>query len=342
MNLVTSLLLTIAFAVPPSNTSGIKMGTGNGVIRVVSGNALIDTTTDNLPEGSNLYLTNSRVDSRITLQKAASNGLATLDGSGKIPSTQLPAIAITNTYVVGSQIAMLALVAETGDVAIRTDLSKTYILSSDNPGTLADWKEILSPLDTITSVNGQTGAVSLSTSNISEGSNLYFTNGRAQSAISAASPLTYSSGSVSCQTASSSQAGCLSSANWSTFNSKFGSVTYTTSTPSRTLNSNFTPSSTNAVFVSYSIGMTCTASLSGGQTSTIELRSDTNATPTTVRASISAGNSVSIAISLTAINTQTVSLNYLVPPGHNVRLVSSGTCTSLSIVSQSEVAIAFN
>jgi hypothetical protein len=45
----------------------------------------------------------------------------------------------------------------------------------------------------VTSVNGQTGAVSLSTTNISEGTNQYFTDARARSAISAGTGISYNS-----------------------------------------------------------------------------------------------------------------------------------------------------
>lgn len=45
----------------------------------------------------------------------------------------------------------------------------------------------------VTSVNGQTGAVSLTTSNISEGSNLYYTDARARSALSAGTGISYNS-----------------------------------------------------------------------------------------------------------------------------------------------------
>lgn len=63
------------------------------------------------------------------------------------------------------------------------------------------------------------------TDNLSEGtSNLYFTNSRARSAISGASPLIYSSstGVMSIQVANSTQPGYLTSTDWNTFNS--GSV----------------------------------------------------------------------------------------------------------------------
>lgn len=92
-------------------------------------------------------------------QKAAVSGVASLDSGGKVPSVQLPAVAITDAFVVASQAAMLALSAERGDVAIRTDLSKSFILATDSPGTLADWKELLAPAGAVSSVNTRTGAV---------------------------------------------------------------------------------------------------------------------------------------------------------------------------------------
>lgn len=79
----------------------------------------------------------------VAAQRGAINGLASLDGAGLIPTSQLPALAITVPSVVASQAAMLALTAEQGDVAIRTDISKTFILATNSPTTLADWKEIL-------------------------------------------------------------------------------------------------------------------------------------------------------------------------------------------------------
>lgn len=45
----------------------------------------------------------------------------------------------------------------------------------------------------VTSVNGQTGAVNLSTTNISEGTNLYYTDARARASVSAGTGISYSS-----------------------------------------------------------------------------------------------------------------------------------------------------
>jgi hypothetical protein len=79
-----------------------------------------------------------------------------------------PTLVITDTFVVSSQAAMLALTtAEKGDVAVRTDLNKTFILTDDPYSTLGNWQELLTPTDVVTSVAGRQGAVTLSTSDIS-------------------------------------------------------------------------------------------------------------------------------------------------------------------------------
>jgi hypothetical protein len=94
-----------------------------------------------------------------TSSKNVANGYAGLGSDGKLISSQLPAITITDTFVVGSQAAMLALTAETGDVAVRTDVNKSFILKGSSAGTLADWQELLTPTSSVTSVFGRQGAV---------------------------------------------------------------------------------------------------------------------------------------------------------------------------------------
>jgi hypothetical protein len=149
-----------------------------------------------------------------------------------------------------------------------------YIVSvagSTNLNGITDWKigdwaifngttwDKVDNTDAVSSVNGFTGAVSLTTSNISEGTNLYYLDSRARlalsftagsgaydnttgvitiptntsqltnganfitlSSLSASSPLAYNSGTgaFSIQVATGSQNGYLSSTDWTTFNSK--------------------------------------------------------------------------------------------------------------------------
>ena len=96
---------------------------------------------------------------QLTSQKDAVSGYAGLDVSGKINPSQLPALAITDTFVVASQAAMLALTAQVGDIAVRTDLSQTFILKTDGSTVLANWQELQTPTDSVASVFGRVGVV---------------------------------------------------------------------------------------------------------------------------------------------------------------------------------------
>jgi hypothetical protein len=79
-------------------------------------------------------------------EKNIANGYAGLNADGLLDPSTLPGLAINDTFTVNSQAAMLALAsAEKGDMAVRTDENKTYVLSTNSPGTLADWKQILTP-----------------------------------------------------------------------------------------------------------------------------------------------------------------------------------------------------
>ena len=118
-------------------------------------------------------------------EKGVANGVATLAANGKVPSNQLPAIALTDVEVVANQTEQLALAnQEEGDVAIRTDENKSYIHLGTTTGTMTDWRELTVPPGAVTSVNGLTGTVVITTGNIAEGgSNYYFTDARAKTAV---------------------------------------------------------------------------------------------------------------------------------------------------------------
>jgi hypothetical protein len=111
------------------------------------------------------------------------NGVPNLDANAKVPSAQLPALSFTGVNVLGNEADMLALglLSVKGTVAVRTDNSKTFILSTDNnPNGLVDWIELLTPGAPVQSVNGQIGVVSLTTDQVSEGgTNKYFSDARA-------------------------------------------------------------------------------------------------------------------------------------------------------------------
>ena len=91
--------------------------------------------------------------------KDAVSGYAGLDGTGKINPSQLPSIAVTDTFVVASEAAMLALTVEVGDVAVRTDIESTFILRVAGATVLANWTQLQTPTDAVASVFGRSGIV---------------------------------------------------------------------------------------------------------------------------------------------------------------------------------------
>ena len=146
---------------------------------VMSVNGLTGTVvlgTDVVAEGStNLYFTNTRADARITAARGAASGICPLDSNSLVPASNLPPVG-NSTWTVNSQATQTALTsALKGDIALRTDNNLTYVLSNNTPTSFASWVPLLYPVN---SVNGSTGTVVLTTSNVAEGSNLYFTNAR--------------------------------------------------------------------------------------------------------------------------------------------------------------------
>lgn len=111
--------------------------------------------------------------------KGASGGLAELDAGGKIPSSQLPALAITDVFVVADNAARDLLTVEEGDVAIVTSTGLSWIYDG------SAWQELKSD-GKVVSVNGEVGAVTLDTDDVDESlspTNKYFTDQRAKDAV---------------------------------------------------------------------------------------------------------------------------------------------------------------
>ncbi|HYV92701.1 MAG TPA: hypothetical protein VE978_12975, partial [Chitinophagales bacterium] len=122
-------------------------------------------------------------------QKAANNGVATLDAGGKIPSSQLPtgALIYKGTWDASTNTPTLSDATGVNGWDYRVSIAGTQNLGSGNivfvvgdeiihNGTIY---QLAPSATTVTSVNGLQGAVVLSTTNIAEGTNLYFTNAKA-------------------------------------------------------------------------------------------------------------------------------------------------------------------
>ncbi len=191
--------------------------------------------SDQVTEGStNKYYTDARANLKLNVtDKGANNGVATLDGGGKIPVSQLPVGSQTykGTWSAATNTPALLDATGSGGWTYRVTTSGTQNLGSGliiffagddviHNGTI--WQRSPSSA-TVNSVNGQTGNVVLNSDNISEGStNLYLTNARVRNAVSANAPLAYnsSSGVFSIPQATSSVNGYLSYTDWVTFNQK--------------------------------------------------------------------------------------------------------------------------
>jgi hypothetical protein len=92
-----------------------------------------------------------------------------LDSNWKLATTTLPWVALTDTFTVTNKADLTSLSsAEQWDIGIVTSESKTYVLSADPYSTASNWKELLTPTDAVTSVNGQTWAVTLDADDISD------------------------------------------------------------------------------------------------------------------------------------------------------------------------------
>jgi len=91
----------------------------------------------------------------------ADGDIPIIGSGGKIDTSVLPALSISETFVVANEVAQLALTVQEGDVAIRTDENKSYIaLNADNVD-MGDWQELLAPTDAVQSVAGKNGVVTL-------------------------------------------------------------------------------------------------------------------------------------------------------------------------------------
>lgn len=171
--------LTLSKITDAGTAASKNVGTAAGNVPVLDSGAKIAVAL--IPDITLSKVTDAGTAAGKDVGTAAGN-VPVLGTGGKLDEAVLPSIALTDTFTVASQAAMLALDAQKGDIAIRTDESKTYILAANGASTLANWVVLKTPDCNVLSVNGKTGAVTLTTDDITEGSsNLYFTTARATS-----------------------------------------------------------------------------------------------------------------------------------------------------------------
>ncbi|QGJ95072.1 virion structural protein [Gordonia phage Stormageddon] len=91
--------------------------------------------------------------------------------NGKLSTSQIPALAIGDTVSVANRAALLALTptqVQRGDIGIIEDTSDkgTYRLIADDPSQWVNWKALSLGGGSVTSVNGQTGIITLGAADV--------------------------------------------------------------------------------------------------------------------------------------------------------------------------------
>jgi hypothetical protein len=203
-----------------------------------------DYTTSIVAEGTNLYYTDARsraaISENITgLEYSSASGIFSL-ATGYLIPTQAMLDAkqddLNGTGIVKSTAGTISYLTDNtanwdaayndkiNSASVSGTTTKVLTLNQQDGGTItASWTD--DNTDAVTSVFGRTGAViaangDYTTSQVTEGTNLYFTNTRVHDAISANAPLSEVSGVVSISQAGASTNGFLSSTDWNTFNGK--------------------------------------------------------------------------------------------------------------------------
>lgn len=167
-----------------------------------------DSTDTSLvrPSDWNATHTLSGLGTAAELNAGVANGVATLDSAGKVPVTELPAAVLGALSYQGTWNASTNTPALASGVGTKGYYYVVDTAGSTNLDGITDWKigdwavyngtawQKIDNTDSVTSVNGQTGAVVLTTTNVAEGTNEYFTTARARASVSAGAAITYDSG----------------------------------------------------------------------------------------------------------------------------------------------------
>ena len=129
--------------------------------------ASASTARTNLGLGS--AATHASTDFVASTAVGVAGGVADLDGSGKLPTSRLPAIDI-GSYLgsFATQAAMLAVTgANPGDWCNRSDISTTWVLTATPASTLGNWIQLSYPTAAVTTVAGRTGNVTIGYTDVS-------------------------------------------------------------------------------------------------------------------------------------------------------------------------------
>ena len=137
------------FVATAAEATDVRGAAGDGAGDMLAANNLSDLTDKAVARTTLSVFSKAEGDARYPVMTG-----------GKIAASVLPSLAITDVFPVASQAAMLALDAQRGDVAVRSDIFATFILAAEPASTLANWIALPVPTDVVQSVAGLQGAIS--------------------------------------------------------------------------------------------------------------------------------------------------------------------------------------
>lgn len=125
---------------------------------------------ENTATGAATTATNKATEANLAADRAeaATAGKADLVG-GKVPTSQIPEVALTKPFSVTSRAALLALDAQEGDIGIIIAGADkgSYMLGTGPANVFSSWVQLAVSADApVQSVNGQTGTVVLNAANV--------------------------------------------------------------------------------------------------------------------------------------------------------------------------------
>ena len=182
------------------NNSGVTAGTytkvtvgASGVVTVGSDLAATDIPTLTLAKISDAGTAAAKNTG------TSSGNVPVLDSNGKLDTAVLPPLAVGTAVTVADDTARFALTTadvQNGDVVNVTATAKSYFVVDDTKLDVeGGYSQILVPAAPVQSVNSKTGAVTLGSDDIAEGStNLYWTATRFSTAIGSTASTSLSDG----------------------------------------------------------------------------------------------------------------------------------------------------
>ena len=178
------------------------------------------------------------------LNAGVANGVATLDAGGKIPVSELPAAVVGALSYQGTWNASTNTPTLASGVGTKGYYYVVSVAGSTNLDGITDWNigdmavysgtawQQIDNTDAVTSVNGYTGTVVLTTTDVAEGTNEYFTTARARASVSAGTGISYDNGTGVITNAAPDQTVVLTAGTGISTSGTYPSFTITNTSPS--------------------------------------------------------------------------------------------------------------